>query len=43
MTLGTTLAGLLLERFGPRMTLGAMASYVLLVALGVARSGVRRL
>jgi MFS family permease len=43
MTLGTAIAGLLLEGFGPRAALGAMAAYVLLVALGVARSGVSRL
>jgi MFS family permease len=43
MTLGTAVAGLLLEGFGPRVALETMAGYVLLVALGVARSGVRRL
>jgi MFS family permease len=43
MTAGTTLAGLLAERFGPRTALAAMAAWVLLVALGTAASGVRRL
>jgi MFS family permease len=43
MTVGTAIVGLLVERFGARTALSAMAAYVLLVALGVARSGVRRL
>jgi MFS family permease len=43
MTFGTSVAGLLVERFGPRTALATMSAYVLIVALGVARSGVRRL
>lgn len=43
MTVGTTLAGLLAEGFGPRVALSTMAAWVLLVAVGTAVSGVRRL
>jgi MFS family permease len=43
MTTGTTVAGLLIEANGARVTLWIMATYVGLIALGVARSAVRRL
>ncbi|HEY3079786.1 MAG TPA: hypothetical protein VGM69_07740 [Chloroflexota bacterium] len=43
MTLGTVLVGLLIEATDPRTALWAMAAYVVAIALGVARSEVRRL
>jgi MFS family permease len=43
MTVGVSVAGLLVERLGARAALWAMATYVLITALGVLRSGVRRL
>lgn len=43
MTLGAGLVGLLIERLGARAALWVMAAYVLTTALGVARSGIRRL
>jgi MFS family permease len=43
MTVGVSVAGLLVERLGARAALWAMATYVLITALGVLRSGVRQL
>lgn len=42
-TIGTPIAGLLVENFGARTALWVMAAYVLTIALGVARSDVRRI
>jgi MFS family permease len=43
MTLGVSAVGLLVEGLGARTALWLMAAYVLIVAAGVARSGVRQL
>lgn len=43
MTAGVSVIGLLVESLGARTALWLMAAYVLITALGVARSGVRQL
>jgi MFS family permease len=43
MTLGVSVVGLLVEGLGARTALWMMAAYVLITAVGVARSGVRQL
>ncbi len=43
MTFGTSIAGLLLENTGARVTLTIMAAYVIAVGIGTASSEVRRL
>src|SRR5262249_20451182 len=42
-TVGTAIVGLMVEQLGARTALWAMSCYVLLIALGVARSDVRKL